>query len=188
MRESQDKSTFPEVEAVVRRESEEALRGFRSGDFAERLKSRLDAPLPQPPFFLFRKPVFIPALGILFLAAAATFLLVLGPNGGNKQVEAGFRSMTESLARSDVFRAGVLSPLAGGSDEVSAGRAAGSFAEVLFRAAGGSETGSESEQTAPAEGGAPLRPLFSSDERFKILYEDQVILRVLTQIATHKEV
>ncbi len=191
MRELPDKkpiATEEDIEAVVRRESEEALSRFRSRDFASGLKARLDSPSARQPFFLFRKPVFVPALGVLVVAAAAIFLLLRTPNAENDSVEAGVRFMTESLAKSDVFRAGILSPLAGRSDEASTGRAIASFAAVLFRAAGGSDTGSESEQTAPAEGGAPLRPLFSPDERFKILYEDQVILRVLTQIATHKEV
>jgi|GEM_PF-3013912 len=191
MRKSPDEkpiATEADIEAVVRRESEEALRRFRSVDFASHLIARLDSPRARQLFFLFRKPVFVPAIGVLILAAATIFFLLRTPNAENGRVEAGFRFMTESLAKSDVFRAGILSPLAGRSDEASAGRAIASFAAILFRAAGGSDTGSESEQTAPAEGGAPLRPLFSPDERFKILYEDQVILRVLTQIATHKEV
>ncbi|MCX6565733.1 MAG: hypothetical protein NTW38_04815 [Candidatus Aminicenantes bacterium] len=188
MHESQDKksaATDADIEAVVRRESEEALCRFPSGDFASRLKTRLKAPLPRQRFLLFRKPVFAPALGVLVAATAAIFLLLRAPNDGDVRVEAGFRRMTESLAASDAFRVGGLRVVSCKPDE---GRSADSFTSALFRAATGSDAGSASESAAPAEGGAPLRPLFSPDERFKILYGDQAILRVLTKFTTQKEV
>jgi len=173
------------IEAVVRKESEDALRRFRSGDFASRLNARLAAPPARPPFFLFRKPFLFPALGVLVLAAAA-FILVLVPGRDKARVEAGFRLMTESLSRSELLRA-VESPADFiGPDETTPGRDALPFARVLFRAAAGSESGSKSG--APSRGGAPLRPLFNPKERFQILYGDRAILRVLTNIANQKEV
>jgi hypothetical protein len=191
MRESPDKkpiATEEDIEAIVRRESEEALSRFRSRDFASGLKARLDSPPARQPFFLFRKPVFVPALGVLVVAAAAIFLLLRTPNAENDSVEAGVRFMTESLAKSDVFRAEGTRVFSGEPGEGSEVRGAGSFATVLFRAATGSDAESASESIAPVEGNTPLRPLFSPDERFKILYEDQVILRVLTKFAAQKEV
>lgn len=171
-----------DFEVDIRRESEEALRRFRAGDFAGKLKSRLEAPLPKQPFVLFRRPVLAPALGLLVLAAGAlaVFFFVAG-NNERIRVEAGFRQITEALSRSIVFQPEMRS-------EAPAGRGLPPFAEVLFRKADGPEAGSETGAVGPAKEGAPLRPLFTPNERFKILFEDQVILRVLTNIANQKEV
>jgi hypothetical protein len=175
--------TEVDVEAVIQKESENALRHFRSGDFAARLKARLDAPAARRPFFLLRKPVFVPALGVLILAAAA-LILGHGPGRGNGRVEAGFRSMTKTLAKSDYFQAGGLRRSIGGPAKAAQGRDILSFAAVLFRSTAGSDGGPGPESAGPREGGAPLRPLFSPDERFKILYGDKVILRVLMNIVS----
>jgi hypothetical protein len=169
-----------DIEAVVFRESAAALRRFRSGDFASRLKARLDAPPARRPFFLFRKPVFIPALGFLVLAMAG-LVIFLPPGTGKGQVEAGFRFMTNALAQSELFRSAGSRFFSGETGEAASGGAASFFTEALSRIAAEAEAGS-------AEGGAPLRPLFSPQERLKILYGDQAILRVLTKIAKLKEV
>ena len=190
MDELKDKKPFEtdaDIEAIVRRESEDALRRFRAGDFASRLKTRLETPPLRQPFFLLRKPVFVPALGVLVLAVGA-LIVFHAPVRRNGRVEAGFRHLTETLAKSDLFQAGGLRFFYGGPNESTAGRNALSFATILFRAAAGSDAGSVSESAASAEGGAPLRPLFSPKERLKILYGDQAILRVLTNITTQKEV
>jgi hypothetical protein len=188
MDEIKDKSsveTEMDIEAIIQKESEDALRRFCSGDFVARLKTRLNTPPARRPFFLFRKPVFVPALGLLVLAAAA-LILGRGPGRGNGLVEAGFRIMTDTLAKTDSFQAGGLRLPPEGPDHTMGGRDAVSFAAALFRVAAGSGTGTES--VAPGERDAPLRPLFSPNERFKILYGDQVILRALKNMASHKEV
>jgi hypothetical protein len=176
-----------EVEAIIQKESEDALRRFRSDDFAARLKARLDTPATRRRFFLLRKPVFVAALGILVLAAAA-LILGRGPGRRNDRVEAGFRSMTETLAKSDFFHAGGPWYSFGGTYEAGQGRDILAFAAVLIRSSASSVGGAESRSAAPGEEGAPPRPLFSPDERFKILFGDKVILRVLMNIASHKEV
>lgn len=181
--------TETDFEAVIRRESEEALRRFRAVDFAGKLKPRLKAPLPKRPFVLFRRPVLFPVLGLLILAAGAlaVFLFVAG-NNERIRVEAGFRHMTEALSRSDVFQSDARSTEPGGPGRVPAAGGFPPFAEALILTASAPETGAENGPGAAAEGGAPLRPLFNPNERFKILYEDRVILRVLTNIANQKEV
>lgn len=190
MDERKDKSpveTEVDIEAIVQKEAEGALRHFRSGDFAARLKARFDAPAARRPFFLFRKPVFVPAIGVLVLAAAALFL-GRGPGRGNGRVETGFRFMTETLAKSDFFQAGGSPYTFCGPAKAAQGRDIPSFTDVLFRSLARSDGGPGPESAGPREGGAPLRPLFSPDKRFKILYGDKVILRVLMNIASHKEV
>lgn len=186
MTEKPDKSPIADIEAVIRKESEEALRRFRSGDFASRLSSRLASSQPRRPFVLFRKPVLVPALGVLALAAVVVVLLVLATNGGKGRVEAGFRFMTDVLGRSEYFRTADSRALAGGPGETSARPEITPFAAAIFRAAAGSSA-------APGpivleKNGPPLRPLFNPDERFKILYGDKAILRVLVNIMTQKEV
>ncbi len=168
-----------EIEAVVQRESAEALERFRSGDFAARLKSRLEGPLPRQPFFLFRRPVLIPAVGLLVLAAAA-LIIVFPPDGGNGRLEAGFRFMTEVLAQTDLLRDDGRLPFAGRPSTLPSERPASTFTEALIWIA------SQKETSSP-EGSAPLRPLFTPNERFKILFGDQAILRVLTMLSTQKE-
>jgi len=176
---------FKEIDALVNRESEAALARFRSGDFASRLKSRIAAsPARLPPFFLFRKPVFVPALGFAVLAAAAIIYFFAAGNG-NGRVEAGFRFMTETLAKTEFIRAGGLESSKDEPGESPAGRESGAFAQALFRALAGTGSGSPSE--ASKGGSAPLRPLFSPKERFKILYGDRTILKVLTMFANQKE-
>jgi hypothetical protein len=177
--------TEMDIEAVVQKESDDALRRFRSGDFAARLITRLDTPPTRRPFFLFRKPVFVPAIGLLALAAAA-LILGRGPGQGNGRVEAGFPFMTETLERTDFFQAGGSRLSPGGPAQATGGREGTSFAVALFRVAAMSDTRTES--VAPEERDAPPRPLFSPNERFKILFGDQVILRALMNIASHKEV
>ena len=169
-----------DIEAVIRRESEEAIKRFRSGDFAARLKSRLAAPLPRRPFFLFRKPVLVPALGFLVLAAVA-LVVFFAPGSGKGRVEAGLRFMTDALAQSEFFRNAELRFFPGETGDSTSGGTASIFSEALIRVAAEPKAGS-------AEGGDPLRPLFSPKERFKILYGDRAILRVLTNIANQKEV
>ena len=169
-----------DIEAVVFRESEAALRRFRSGDFASRLKARLDAPPARRPFFLFRKPVFIPALGVL-VSAVAGLVIFFAPEIGKGRVEAGFRFMTDALAQSELLRNAGSRFFSGETGEAASGGAASFFSEALSRIAAEAEAGS-------AESDAPLRPLFSPKERLKILYKDQAILRVLRNIANQKEV
>jgi len=168
-----------EIEAVIQRESEEALRRFRSGDFAARLKSRLEGPLPPRPLFLFRRPVLVPALGLLVLTAAA-LLVFYHPGGRNGRLETGFRFMTETLAQTEFFRNAEHRFFPGVTGDSTSGGTASFFSEALIRVAAEPQAGF-------AEGGDPLRPLFSPKERFKILYGDQAILRVLTMISTQKE-
>lgn len=170
---------FKDIEAIVGRESEEALRRFRAGDFAARLNARLSSPPPRRPFVLFRKPVLIPALGLAALATAA-FLVLFPPDGRNGRFEAGFRVMTEALSRSEILKA-IEAPTGFEARNEPAGeRNTHELAELLLRVL-------SQREAAPAEGQAPLRPLFSPKERFKILYEDRAILRVLTDIANLKE-
>lgn len=183
-------ATEPDFEGIVRRESEEALRRFRSGDFSARVKSRLEAPLPRPAFFLFRRSVFAPVLGLVLLAAGAAAIFYFVDRGNERiRIEAGFRQITESLSHYGLFRAGAKPEATkAGQDATSTGGDAQPFIEALFRAAAGQETKTGRTPSGSVEGGAPLRPLFSPKERFKILYEDQVILRVLTSITNQKEV
>jgi hypothetical protein len=182
-------TTEPDIEGIVRRESEAALRRFRDGDFASRLKANPDSSPARRPFFPFGKSVFAPALGLFILAAGAlVFLFILVPGRERIRVEAGFRHMTESLARSELFRTAERPTVPAQFEKTPTGREVPAFAKALFRAAAGSETGPASESAGPEVGDAPLRPLFSPNERFKILYEDRVILRVLTNIANQKEV
>lgn len=166
-----------DIEAIVDREREEALRRFRAGDFAARLNARLASPPPRRPFILFRKPVLIAALG---LAAVTAFIVFVLPGGKNGRLEAGFRMMTEALSRSEVLKA-IAGPTAveALSEPAGGGKAHG-LAERLLRFL-------SRQEADPAEGRVPLRPLFSPEERFKILYEDRAILRVLTDIANLKE-
>jgi len=171
-----------DFEVDIRRESEEALRRFRAGDFAGKLKSRLEAPLPKQPSVLFRRTVLAPALGLLVLAAGALAVFFFVARSNERvRVEAGVRQITEALSRFELL------PLEA-RPEAPTGRSLPPFAEALFRKGGGPEAGSETGTAGPAAGGAPLRPLFSPNERFKILYEDRVILKVLTAIANQKEV
>jgi hypothetical protein len=186
MRESPDKKIVaPDagVEAVIHRESEEALSRFRSRDFASGLKARLDSPPARQPFFLFRKPVFVPALGVLVVAAAAIFLLLRTPSAENDSVEAGFRFMTKALGQSEYLKAGGG---AASNGKTPARTEITPFAAALFRKA--AELNASPEPAVPEKEGLPLRPLFNSRERFKILYGDKAILRVLTTITTEKEV
>jgi hypothetical protein len=169
-----------DIDAVVFRESEAALRRFRSGDFASRLKARLAAPSARRPFFLFRKPVLIPAFGFL-IPAVAGFVIFFAPGTGKEQVEAGFRFMTDVLAQSEVLRNAGSRFFSSETGEAASGGATSFFTEALGRIAAEAEAGF-------TEGSAPLRPLFSPKERLKILYGDQAILRVLTKIAKLKEV
>jgi hypothetical protein len=173
-----------DIEAIIQKESDDALERFRRGDLTALRKARLDPPLAKRPFFLLGKPVFVTALGVLTLAVTVLFL-GRGPGPGNGRVEAGFRSITEALKKTDFFRAGepVLSP--NGRDQVAGGWDARSFALALFGSAARSDPGTES--IVPEERNAPLRPVFSPNQRFKILFGDQVILRVLTNIASQKE-
>jgi hypothetical protein len=55
------------------------------------------------------------------------------------------------------------------------------FAEAYLKASA-PETGAETNRAQPRRE-ARRRPLFNPNERFKILYEDRVILRVLSNIA-----
>jgi len=170
---------FKEIEAIVGRESEEALRRFRAGDFAARLNARLSSPPPRRPFFLFRKPFLVPALGLAALSTAA--LLVFFPPGGrNGRREAGFRVMTEVLSRSEILKA-IEAPTGFETrPEPAGGTNTHGLAERLLRIM-------SQREAASVEAKSPLRPLFSPKERFKILYEDRAILRVLTGIANQKE-
>ena len=171
---------FQEIEAIVGRESEEALRHFRAGDFTVRLNARLSPIPPRRPFVLFRKPVLIPALGLAALAMAA-FLVFFLPDGSNGRWEAGFRVMTEALSRSEILKAIEAPTGFEARKEPAGGRNIHGLAELLLRTI-------SQREAASAEGKAPLRPLFSPKERFKILYEDRAIFRVLTGIAIQKEV
>lgn len=168
-----------DIDAIVDRESEEALRRFRAGDFTARLNARLASPPPRRPFVLFRKPALIPALGLAALAAAALFVL-FPPGGRNGRLEAGFRVMTEALSRSEILMAIEAPTGFEMRSEPAGGRNIHGLAERLLRIL-------SQREAASVEGQAPLRPLFSPKERFKILYEDRVILRVLTDIANLKE-
>ena len=96
--------------------------------------------------------------------------------------------MTKILAKSDFFQAGGSRRSIGGPAEAAQRRDIPSFADALLRSLARSDGGPGPGSAGPREKGAPLRPLFSPDERFKILYRDQVILRVLTNIAIKKEV
>lgn len=182
-----------EIEAVVQRESAEALEQFRSGDFAARLNARLASPPTRRPelspapsiLVFFRKPVLAAALGFCLLAAAAT-VYFFAPRGGNGRGEVGIRLMTEALAKANFCRAGGLAAFPEETEESSAGSEPGAFARVLHRAL--AETGAGSPSDTSIEGRAPLRPLFNSKERFKILFEDRAILKVLTALAKQKEV
>jgi len=169
-----------DIEDVIRRESETALRPFRAGAFVSPLKSRLVAPIPRRRFFLFRKPIFIPALGFLVLAAVA-LVVFFAPGSGKGRVEAGLRFMTDVLAQSEFFRNAELRFFPGETGDSTPGGTASIFSDALIRVAAEPKAGS-------AEGGDQLRPLFSPKERFKILYGDRAILRVLTNIANQKEV
>ena len=167
-----------DIEAIVQRESAEALKHFQSGDFEARLKARLGSPLPGQPLILFRKPVFITALAVVVLAAAS-ILVFFGPGGRNGQVETGFKFLTGVLAKSDLFQSTYFPTSREATGETPVGGDIKPFAEVLSRVAAGLDTGSES--TSSSGGSAPLRPLFNANERLKILYGDQVILKVLNE-------
>lgn len=167
-----------EIEALIHHESENALRRFRAGDFAASLNDRLASPPPRRPFILFRRSVLVPSLGLAALAAFAMFIL---PGGGNGRLETGFRFMTEALSGSAILQAIQSSAPFEDPDVAAGGRGARGLAALLFRIV-------SQRDAAPAGGEAPLRPLFSPKERFKILYGDRAILRVLMDIAGQKEV
>lgn len=182
-----------EIDAVVSRESEEALKRFRAGDFTARLNARLASPPTRRPglapalpiLVFFRKPVLAASLGFCLLAAAAT-VYFFASKDVNSRRENGIRLMTEALAHTNFYRAGGLASFPDETEESSAGSGPGAFARVLHRAL--AETGAGSSFATSIEGGAPLRPLFNSKERFKILFEDRAILKVLTALAKQKEV
>jgi len=179
-----------EIDDLIRRESDRALRRFRSGDFSARLKSRLaspaeDVPDRAPASRFFYKLIPRPGLGIFFLAVTVTAAAAVSvfhwiPEARHRRAEAGFQAMTETFRRTDLFtpRAPARAPEApaAGLSEPEANP----FSKILFRFAP-SETGRES--TTP---GVPssLRPLFSPRERFKILFQDKAIERALILIAT----
>jgi hypothetical protein len=176
--------TETDIAAVVKKESDEALRRFRSGDFIANLKARLDRLPVRRAFFFSLKPVWISAFSLLVLAAAA-LILGRGPGRGNGQIEAGFRFMTDSLGKADFFQAGGSRLASGGVDQAAGEREILSLSTALLRISAEADTGTESAATEARD--APPRPLFSPNERFKILYGDRVILKALQNMAFHKE-
>ena len=159
------------VRSLIRRETEDGLRRFRSGDFETRLKSGLQAfPERRRRLMSLTRPSWAPALGLTFAAvvigAAVLWFIRTSPSPS--------AGLSPALYGLPGFRTlDMVSPPDTGADEIPA-PAESVFSRALAAAAAASENGVP-EMPSPRN----IVPRYDLEQKMEILFGERTIERAL---------
>jgi hypothetical protein len=185
MERPKNEAEFAEVEELIRREEDRALRVFRQTDFAARVKERLQTRSEKKPPSPRIQRVLVPALsfGLLAVVIVAVILTNISKRPSiltAAQVEALLSVLSEApeihlSSAPDISSPGDIRP-------------SSSFSSLIAEALTSiEERNEELERPLPPPSWRENTPRFSLRDKMRILYQDRVIERALVLITEKLE-
>jgi hypothetical protein len=185
MEKPKNEAEFAEVEELIRREEDRALRVFRQTDFAARVKKSLQAQAEENRLSPRFRRILVPVLGFGLLAVALAIVVVTNTPKrssilGTDQVEAMFSVLD---AAPEISRSSV-SETSSHRDIRPSSSFSVSIAEALTAI---EERNEKTARPLPPPSWLENAPRFSLRDKMRILYQDRVIERALVLITEKSE-
>ncbi len=185
MERPKNEAEFAEVEELIRREEDRALRVFRQTDFAARVKERLlahsEKKRPSPRI----RWILVPALGFGLLAVVIVVVILINiPKRPSILSAAQVDALLSVLSEAPDIHPSSALDISSRPDVRPSSSFSSSIAEALTLIEKRNE---EMERLLPPPSWRENTPRFSLRDKMRILYQDRVIERALVLITEKSE-